>query len=191
MAALSHRERRGSRYAGWVDYRPGATGDHHGPPIKQNEIYLVDDNREISMYRKRTMLKVLSMSFGLSLASTLSMASDATWFCSAIIGTGVKPWTFKYVVKGRELIDFEVEINRLITGRPSDKSTEVEPLTIKYTILEDTNIRLVAVHTDEKNDPNNVTVRVILINKASSELTLVDIGPKQTSTYKGTCQVGK
>jgi hypothetical protein len=120
-----------------------------------------------------------------------AVAADATWFCSAIIRSDVKPSAFKYVVKGRELIDFEVELNRLITGRPSDKSTEVEPLTTKYIIVEDTNIRLVAVHTDERNDPNNVTVAVILINKASSELTLVDVGPKETSTYKGTCQVGK
>src|SRR5262249_46280629 len=116
-----------------------------------------------------------------------SIASDATWFCS--IGDNVP---LKYVVKGRELIDFEVEINRLITMPPALITPDkFKPLTTKYIIVEDTDIRLVAVHTDEKNDPNNVTVKVILINKASNELTLVDVGTKETSTYKGTCQVGK
>jgi hypothetical protein len=152
-------------------------------------------NHLINMCRGRTILKTLSMLLiGVSLASTVSMASDATWFCSAIIDKAdAKPWAFKYVVKGRELIDFEVEINRVITAPPSDKSTEVEPLTTKYIVVEDTNIRLVAVHTNEENDPNKVTVAVILINKAkaASELTLVYVEPKGTLTHKGTCQEGK
>jgi len=42
---------------------PAQTAITTGPRTKQDEIYLVGDNREINIYR-RTMLKVLSMSFG-------------------------------------------------------------------------------------------------------------------------------
>jgi hypothetical protein len=151
-----------------------------------------------------TMWKTISgIVVSVCLASNHAMASDATWFCSGVSKYGGKPWLYKYVVKGRELIDLEVEWNRLLDepGPDQPKGTDRGQLTIenadattRYEIVEDSNIGLIAVHpiTDTKN-PSHPTViaRVIVINKTSGVLVTGYLTTDNSSYDEGTCQVGK
>jgi hypothetical protein len=140
------------------------------------------------------LLKVL---FGIvaafCIASTRAVAIDATWYCYALIGeSGTKPWKLKYVVKGGELIDQEVVKNDFLEATGAGGG---EKITTKYKVIKDTDIGLIAVHSDTETNyvtkETTMSVRVIMIDKASSNLVLQDITSKSSERYVGSCQVGK
>jgi hypothetical protein len=160
--------------------------------------------READIWRGlSTIIKVLSVALiGVSLASTLSMATDATWYCST---SQLK--NFKFVVHGNELTDMMVWQNETLEAVGSAGGGPpgwLEPPK-KYQIVDETNIGLVAVLSESnmekgENRPNakptpTVYVEVIAINKMSGTFRQRSFSTSRKKSEdfdeEGTCQVGQ
>jgi hypothetical protein len=131
---------------------------------------------------------VVFLGFLIAYAPTMAAAaSDATWFCSAlIIKSAKKPTPFKFQVRGSELIDFKVEENAFYKKWELRDRDE----TMTYRIVEDTPKSLVAVHAYPFDKESGSSAVMILIDKASNEFRQIVVSTKETdpsTNYEGTC----
>ena len=127
---------------------------------------------------------------GICFASTPAMATDATWFCSALLHkTDKQPTAFKFEVRGDQLIDYNVWQNTLFK-RWEGPGNERPPT--KFKIVQDTDKGLVATAFEFDKD-SGMSVSMVLIDKVSNEFrqTIVTTKePEPTINFAGTCQVG-
>jgi hypothetical protein len=125
-----------------------------------------------------------------------AFAADGTWYCS--VNFDPKPLTYKFVQTGSELVDLKLWPNdmreqRLQKGLPMEES-------IKYRIVEDTDIGLAAIHAEtfifndkmENEKKPTVYVAIIMIDKVSGDFRQkVLTTSENVYDIHGRCQEGK
>jgi hypothetical protein len=151
-----------------------------------------EPNREINMCRQRTMLKVLSMAFGVSLASTPLMASDATWFCSTIFEGAKEPSILKLEVKDGSLFALtHMQHVENFFAKYEARSPDITPK--EYKIAEDTDKSLVAIYNYPYEEKDHTVIDLVLIDKDSGRFrqSMILMTGHEDSNYEGTCQKGK
>jgi hypothetical protein len=150
-------------------------------------------NYLIDTCRGRTILKVLAMSLiGVSLASTLSMASDATWLCSTIFEGAKEPTTLKFEVKGGSLFAFtHMQHVENFFSKYEARSPDIIPK--EYKIAEDTDKSLIAIYNYPYDEKDHTSIDLVLIDKNSGKFrqSLIFMTGHEDSNYEGTCQKGK
>jgi hypothetical protein len=141
---------------------------------------------------RRTMLKALSMSFGVSLASTLSMASEATWYCSTIFEGSKEPTILKFEEKAGSLYALtHMQHVENYFAKYEARSPDIIPK--EYKIAQDTDKSLVAIYNYPYEEKDHTVIDLVLIDKDSDKFrqSMIFMTGHEDSNYEGTCQKGK
>jgi hypothetical protein len=146
----------------------------------------------IDMCRERTMLKVLfSVVMSVSLASTPSMATDATWYCSTIFEGDKESTILKFEVKDGSLfaLTHMQHIDKFF-AKYEARSPDVVPK--EYKIVEDTDKSLVAIYNYPYRDKDHTVIDLVLIDKDLGKFrqSWIFMTGHDDSNIEGTCQKG-
>jgi hypothetical protein len=140
-----------------------------------------------------TIPKVLSMALvGVTIASTLAMASDATWFCSVVSEGAKEPIILKLEIKDGSLFAFThmQQVENFFAKREA-RSPDIIPK--EYKIAEDTDESLIAIYNYPYDEKDHTTIDLVLIDKESERFrqSLISMTGHDDFNIEGTCQKGK
>jgi len=139
---------------------------------------------------------VIGIVVAVCVGSTQAIATDKTYFCSALLETSdKKPTPFKFQVKNGELIDFRLWENSYQDPflKEEDRDKQIQA----YKVVEDTEIGLVAVHSEtyystgyQDKGKAKVWFEVVLINKVLGDFRQIFFTTEKIADdYQGTCSV--